>query len=107
MFNKKYLARLIAVACLCAPVVSMAAAWDQTLVELANNLRIGLYAIGGTLALSTLVWSGIKWLIARANGDQSHTFMDYMQQVAVIMAVGGAIVMAAGAWQIFGSGSPI
>ena len=107
MFSKQYFARLMAAAFFCAPMVSMAASWDQTLVEYGNGLRIGLYAIGGTIALSSLVWSGIRWLLARANGDQSQTFMDYIQQVLVIMAVGGAMVMAGGAWQVFGSGSPV
>lgn len=107
MFSKQYFAQLIAAAFFCAPALSMAASWDQTLVEYGNGLRVGLYAVGGTIALSTMVWSGIRWLLARANGDQSQTFMDYIQQVLVIMAVGGAIVIAAGAWQVFGSGSPI
>lgn len=107
MFSKQYFARLIAASILCAPLFSVAASWDQTLVEYGNNLRTGLYAFGGSIALSSLVWSGIRWLLARANGDQSQTFMDYIQQVLVIMAVGGAIVLAAGAWQVFGSGSPL
>lgn len=103
MFSKKHFTRLIVTVFFCTPMLAMAG-WQDTLVDLANNLRIGLYAIGGTLALSTLVWSGIKWLIARSQGDQSHTFMDYMQQVVVIMAVGGAVLLAAGAWDVFGSG---
>ena len=107
MFSKQYFARLIAAAIFCAPMVGMAAGWEQTLVEYGNKLRIGLYAVGGTLALSSLVWSGIRWLLARANGDQSQTFMDYIQQVLVIMAVGSAMVLAGGAWQVFGSGSPL
>lgn len=105
MFSKKYFARLIASACFCAPMLAMAS-WDQTLVDYGNNLRNGLYAIGGTIALSSLVWCGIRWLFARSSGQHDVTFGDYLQQVAVIMAVGGAIVLAAGAWQIFGTGNP-
>jgi hypothetical protein len=96
-------------AALCfAPVCAMAAgtSWDATVVSYARNVRIGLYAIGGSMALGTLVWSGIRWLMARASGDHSHTFMDYLQQVGVIMVVGGAVLLGTGAWQVFGTGDP-
>lgn len=106
MFKKKYL-QLIATVGLClAPMLAMAGDWDQTLVDYGRNVRIGLYAIGGSMALGTLVWSGIRWMMSRASGDHSHTFMDYLQQVGVIMVVGGAVVLAAAAWQVFGTGNP-
>ena len=98
--------RLAAAAVCLTPMVVMAATWDQTLVTTGKNVRIGLYAIGGSMALGTLVWSGIRWLMARASGDHSHTFMDYLQQVGVIIVVGGAVVLGAAAWQIFGTGNP-
>ena len=106
MFNKQNLLRLVtAVVCL-TPMFAMADGWDQELVTLGRNIRIGMYAVGGSMALGTLVWSGIRWLMSRASGDHSHTFMDYLQQVGVIMVVGGAVTLAAAAWQVFGSGNP-
>lgn len=106
MFNQKYLLRLLAAVVCLAPMFAMADSWDQTLVTYGRNVRIGLYAIGGSMALGTLVWSGIRWLMSRASGDHSHTFMDYLQQVGVIMVVGGAVLLAAAAWQVFGTGNP-
>jgi len=106
MFKKQTLLRLVtAVVCL-APMFAMADAWDQTLVTYGRNVRVGLYAIGGSMALGTLCWSGIQWLMARASGNHSHTFMDYLEQVGVIIVVGGAIILAAAAWQVFGTGNP-
>jgi hypothetical protein len=106
MFSKKYLLRVMMAAVCFVPAVAMAASWDATLLEYGRNVRLGLYAIGGSMALITLLWSGIRWLMSRASGDHSHTFMDYLQQVGVIMVVGGALVLAAGAWQVFGTGNP-
>lgn len=106
MFNKQYLFRLVTAAMCLAPAIAMAADWDQTVVDYGRNVRIGLYAIGGSIALCTMAWSGIRWLMARASGDHSHTFMDYLQQVGVIIVVGGCIVLGTAAWQMFGTGNP-
>lgn len=105
MLNKhKQLIKFVVVAIACTPLFAMAD-WDSTLLEWGRKIRIGLYALGGSAALTSLVWCGIKWLIARGNGDHSTTFMDYLQQVGVIMVVGGALVLAAAAWQVFGTGT--
>lgn len=78
--------------------------WLQTINQYGTNIRIGLYTFAGTLAIGSLVWSGVQWLLARAAGDRSHTFMDYVQQVLVIIAVGASIALGTGAWQVFGTG---
>ncbi|KFF42176.1 conjugal transfer protein [Pseudomonas sp. BRG-100] len=108
MFNKRNLQRAALLAVCCMPALAMAAStgWSQTLQEWATNIRLALYALGGTLGLGCLMWSGIRWLIARATGDHSHTFMDYLQQVAVLVVVGGTMVLGAAAWQVFGTGAP-
>lgn len=80
--------------------------WQQTLQTWGTNIRLGLYALGGTLGLGSLMWNGIQWMIARATGDRSHTFMDYMQQVGVLVVVGATMVLGAAAWQVFGTGAP-
>lgn len=105
--NKRLLLRLIVAVLSCSPILAMAAGWDDTLQEYGRNIRIGLYALGGTIAVSTLIWSGIQWLISRSNGDHQHTFMDYLKQAAAIGAVGASIVLATGMWQAYGSGSPV
>ena len=94
---------LVAVACL--PGFA-SADWQETLQTWGTNIRLALYALGGTLGLGCLMWSGIQWMIARSTGDRSHTFMDYLQQVGVLVVVGGTMVLGAAAWQIFGTGEP-
>ncbi|MEQ0866942.1 hypothetical protein [Pseudomonas aeruginosa] len=84
---------------------AMADEWDQKAVQLAKNIRLGMFAIGGSLALLSLLWVGIGWMIARANGDHSKTFMDYVNQVIVIAAVGAALILGAWAWAYFGGGT--
>lgn len=91
---------------LCCIPAYASADWVQTLQTWGTNIRLGLYALGGTLGLACLMWSGIQWLIARSNGDRSHTFFDYLQQVGVLVVVGGTMLLGAAAWQVFGSGSP-
>ncbi|WP_421556740.1 conjugal transfer protein [Pseudomonas kitaguniensis] len=80
--------------------------WLQSLQTWGTNIRLGLYALGGTLGLGCLMWSGIQWMIARSTGDRSHTFMDYLQQVGVLVVVGSTMVFGAAAWQVFGTGAP-
>lgn len=106
MLTKDNLVRLVSLTVCMFPMLAMADDWAQTLVAQGRNVRIGMYAIGGSAALVTLVWTGIRWLMARASGDHSTTFMTYLEQVGVIIVVGGAVVLAAAAWQIFGTGNP-
>lgn len=80
--------------------------WQSQLQLWGTNIRTGLYALGGTLGLGALMWNGIQWMIARATGDRSHTFMDYLQQVGVLVVVGATMVLGAAAWQVFGTGTP-
>lgn len=78
--------------------------WMQVVNQYGTNIRIGLYSFAGILALVSLIWAGVLWMIARAAGDRSHTFMDYVQQVLVIICVGGSIAIGTAAWQLFGTG---
>lgn len=80
--------------------------WGDTLQQWGTNVRLVLYALAGTLGLACLIWSGVQWIIARSTGDRSHTFMDYLQQVGVIMVVGGSVALGTAAWQVFGTGAP-
>lgn len=104
--TNKNLQRLALIALCCMPAVAMAD-WQSTLQTYGTNIRLALYALGGTLGLLCLMWSGIQWQIARSSGDRSHTFMDYLQQVGVIVVVGSTMVLGAAAWQVFGSGAPL
>lgn len=106
MTNKQLqIQRIALVALCCMPTLAMAD-WVSTLQTWGTNIRLALYALGGTLGLACLMWSGIQWQIARSTGDRSHTFMDYLQQVSVLVVVGGTMVLGAAAWQVFGSGTP-
>jgi hypothetical protein len=102
--NKREL-HILVLALACIPVMAYAD-WMATLQSYATNVRLGLYALGGTIAVAGLVWSGITWIVARVSGDRSHGFMDYLKDTLVIVAVGGAIVLGTAAWQVFGSGAP-
>lgn len=106
MLKKQILYRAAGLALCCMPALAMAATWDQALQKWGTDIRLALYGLGGTLGLGCLMWSGIQWMIARSTGDRSHTFMDYLQQVAVLVVVGGTMVLGAAAWQVFGTGTP-
>lgn len=105
MCTQRNFARLLSLVFACAPVFAMAD-WSSTLQEQGRAIRIGLYALAGTIALCCLIWSGAKWMISRSNGDHSHTFMDYLQQAGVTLVVGGTVALGTAMWQIFGTGSP-
>lgn len=111
MFNTRNLQRAAVLAvCVALPALAMAApstAWSDKLQEYGTNIRLALYALGGTLGLGSLMWSGIQWLISRSTGDRSHTFMDYLQQVGVLVVVGATMVFGAAAWQVFGTSAPL
>lgn len=102
--NKQEL-HIIVLALACVPALA-SADWLSTLQTWGSNIRLGMYALGGSVAVTGLVWSGIQWLFSRMAGDRSHGFMDYFKDVGVIVVVGGALVLGAAAWQIFGSGTP-
>ncbi|MCK9699840.1 conjugal transfer protein [Pseudomonas syringae pv. syringae] len=94
---------LVALACL--PSIACAD-WLSTLQQWGSNIRLGLYLLAGTLGLICLIWSGAKWLIARSTGDRSHTFMDYLESMGVLLVVGGSVALGTAAWQVFGTGVP-
>lgn len=79
--------------------------WGETVNGELRKVRIALYLITGTVAVGTLIYKGAQWLIARSQGDHSITAMDYGKQVAVIVAVGGAVALATYAWGVFGTGT--
>ncbi len=108
MLNKRNLQRAAVLALCILPALAMAAdtGWSQKLQEWGTNIRLALYALGGTLFLCTLMWSGIKWAIARTTGNHSHTFMDYLEQVGLGVVIGASMVLGAAAWQVFGTGTP-
>lgn len=78
------------------------AGWTDTLNSYAKDTQIGLYAIGGSVALGSLIYVGIRWQISRMNGDMETTLGDYFKQIAVIAIVGASLIIAAAAWQFFG-----
>ena len=82
------------------------ATWSDTLQTWGTEIRLAMYALAGTLGLCCLMWSGIQWMIARSTGDRSHTFMDYLQQMGVLLVVGGTMAIGAAVWQVYGTGEP-
>ncbi|MDG6381287.1 conjugal transfer protein [Pseudomonas savastanoi pv. phaseolicola] len=94
---------LVALACL--PDIA-SADWYTTLQQWGSMIRLGLYTLAGTLGLICLIWSGAKWMIARSTGDRSHTFMDYLESMGVLLVVGASVLLGTAAWQVFGTGVP-
>ncbi|HDQ4465204.1 TPA: type IV secretion system protein VirB2 [Pseudomonas aeruginosa] len=103
--GREVLQRLAVFLAVYTPLLAMADEWDQKAVQLAKNIRLGMFAIGGSLALLSLLWVGIGWMAARATGDHSKTFMDYVNQVIIIAAVGAVLILGAWAWAFFGGGT--
>lgn len=102
--NKSELCILV-VALACLPGIA-SADWMNTLNQWGSNIRLALYTLSGTLGLCCLIWSGAQWLIARSTGDRSHTFMDYLESMGVLLVVGASVLLGTAAWQVFGTGVP-
>lgn len=97
-------AQCLALALAFLPLVAHAD-WQSLITQYGSNIRLGMYAVAGTLSGGALLWTGIMWMLARATGDRSTSFMDYLQQVAVIALVGASFAIAAAAWSAFASSS--
>lgn len=76
--------------------------WKSSLQSYARDVQVGLYAVTAVIALVTLTWVGVKWLISRSNGDHETTLMDYFRQIGSVALVGGVILIGTAAWQFFG-----
>lgn len=96
-------ARLFAALVTLTPLLAEAA-WDTSANTELRNFRIALYGLTGTAAVATLIWKGAQWMIARSQGDHSVTAMDYVQQVVLIVLVGGSAALAIYAWGMYGTG---
>lgn len=81
------------------------AGWLDTLNEYATAIRIGLYALAGTVVLCTLIVSGIRLAISRMSGNHDKTFWDYVGDLSMAIWIGGVIVFFTAMWQVFGSSS--
>jgi hypothetical protein len=96
--------KIVLITLVCMPGMA-SADWKQTIQQYGSDIRLLLYALSGTVAVSSLIWSGIMWLVARNSGDRSHTFMDYFQQVLVVVAVSASVAVGTAVWGIFGTGT--
>lgn len=95
-----YKARFIVAMLSLMPLLAKAE-WDDTANDEFKKIRVALYALTGTIAVATLIWRGAQWLIARSQGDHSITAMDYIQQVLIIVVVGGSVALAVYAWGLY------
>lgn len=93
---------------LCSPYALAASGtgWLTTLNQYTKAIQIGLYALAGTVVLVCITISGIRWQAARMSGSHEKTFMNYIEDLMVVMFVGGGVALATAAWQIWGSGTP-
>ncbi|MEN3262738.1 MULTISPECIES: hypothetical protein [unclassified Sodalis] len=96
-----YLTCWLALMFLVTPLTAQAA-WYDPLVKFAQEFRTALIIIGGVVAVSSLVYVGVCWIISRMAGTMDTTMMDYMKHVGVIGAVGGAVSAATWAYSLWG-----
>ncbi|EAW9501266.1 hypothetical protein ABDM08_004246 [Salmonella enterica] len=78
------------------------AIWYDPLVKFAKEFQTGLIIIGGVVAVGSLVYIGICWIISRMSGNMETTAMDYVKHIGVIGAVGGAVAAATWAYSVWG-----
>lgn len=79
--------------------------WLDTLNQYASNIRVGLYALAGTVVLCCVIVSGIRLAIARMSNNHDKTFWDYIGDLSMAIWIGGAIVLFTALWQVFGTSS--
>jgi hypothetical protein len=80
--------------------------WQSASYDYGAHVRLWLFAGGGLLMLSWVMWSAIQWLAARASGNRSYSFMAYLEQYLVPLILGCIGVLVAAAWQFFGAVTP-
>jgi uncharacterized membrane protein YidH (DUF202 family) len=95
---------LFALALILSPMCAYAD-WGGDAQNWAKNTQIALYAIAGTAAIGSLVWQGLRWLIARMTDSHEMNLMGYLQQAMVIVMVGASVIIATAAWQFAGGTS--
>ncbi|WP_226020550.1 hypothetical protein [Serratia symbiotica] len=101
LFNTLTPARFYALLVMTLPLYA-SATWYDPIVNFAREFQTALIIIGGTMAIGSLVFVGVCWIISRMAGTSKTTAMDYVEQIAVIGTVGGAIAAATWAYQIWG-----
>ena len=78
------------------------AAWYDPILTFAREFKTGLIVLGGIVALSSLAYCGISWLISRMVGSMEVQFFDYIKTASVIGVVGGSTALATWAYSIWG-----
>lgn len=78
------------------------AVWYDPLVKFAQEFRTALIIIGGVVAVSSMVYVGVCWIISRMAGTMDTTMMDYVKHIGVIGSVGGAVALATWAYSLWG-----
>ncbi|EJX5188421.1 hypothetical protein ACGG0V_004559 [Salmonella enterica] len=101
LFNTLTPVRFYALLVMTMPLYAEAA-WYDPLVKFAREFQTALIIIGGVVAIGSLVYIGVCWIISRMAGDMGTTAMDYVKHIGVIGAVGGAVAAATWAYQVWG-----
>lgn len=78
------------------------AAWYDPIVKFVKEFQTGIIIVGGAVAVGSLVYVGVCWIISRMSGNMETTAMDYVKHIGVIGAVGGAVAAATWAYQLWG-----
>jgi hypothetical protein len=101
LFNPLTPVRFYALLVMTMPLYAEAA-WYDPIVKFAREFQTALIIIGGVVAIGSLVYVGVCWIISRMSGSMETTAMDYVKHVGVIGAVGGAVAAATWAYEIWG-----
>lgn len=78
------------------------AAWYDPILNFAREFKTGLIVLGGIVALCSMVYCGVGWLISRMVGSMEIQFFDYLKTAGVIGVVGGSVALATWAYSLWG-----
>lgn len=78
------------------------AAWYDPILSFAREFKTGLIVLGGIVALCSMVYCGVGWLVSRMVGSMEIQFFDYLKTAGVIGVVGGSVALATWAYSLWG-----
>ena len=92
----------LAVLCFALSPQLASAAWYDPILSFAREFKTGLIVLGGIVALCSMVYCGVGWLVSRMVGSMEIQFFDYLKTAGVIGVVGGSVALATWAYSLWG-----
>ncbi|MCX8963083.1 hypothetical protein EHW64_18680 [Erwinia psidii] len=98
---QRYFTALAVIAVALTPQLA-SAVWYDPILTFAREFKTGLIVLGGIVALCSMVYCGVGWLISRMVGSMEIQFFDYLKTAGVIGVVGGSVALATWAYSLYG-----